>query len=75
MPSGASLKPEAYRVLRRLGTEARRAHPYLHLPANAAGLYRCKGCVTEPSAPTTSPRHSFRIEPRNEAMPTHIVAV
>lgn len=43
----ASLEPEAYRVLRRSGTEAPRTSPYEHPPANPAGLYRCMGCGAE----------------------------
>lgn len=43
----ASLGPEAYRVLRRSGTEAPRTSPYEHPPANPAGVYRCLGCGAE----------------------------
>ncbi len=43
----ASLEPEAYRVLRRSGTEAPRTSPYEHPPANPAGVYRCLGCGAE----------------------------
>ena len=40
----ASLGPEAYRVLRRSGTEAPRTSPYEHPPQYPAGVYRCAGC-------------------------------
>ncbi len=43
----ASLGPEAYRVLRRSGTEAPRTSPYEHPPENPAGVYRCLGCEAE----------------------------
>ncbi len=43
----ASLDPEAYRVLRRAGTEAPRTSPYEHPPADRAGTYRCAGCGAE----------------------------
>lgn len=43
----AILEPEAYRVLRRSGTEAPRTSPYEHPPANPAGVYRCLGCGAE----------------------------
>ncbi|WP_299056747.1 peptide-methionine (R)-S-oxide reductase MsrB [uncultured Nocardioides sp.] len=43
----ASLDPEAYRVLRRAGTEAPGTSPYEHPPADAAGVYRCRGCGAE----------------------------
>lgn len=43
----ASLEPEAYRVLRRSGTEAPRTSPYEHPPRNPAGVYRCMGCEAE----------------------------
>ncbi len=38
------LGPEAYRVLRRSGTEPARTSPYEHPPADPGGLYRCRGC-------------------------------
>ncbi|MEO5654163.1 MAG: peptide-methionine (R)-S-oxide reductase MsrB [Marmoricola sp.] len=40
-----ALTPEAYRVLRRSGTEAARTSPYEHPPADRAGIYRCAGCA------------------------------
>ena len=40
----ASLTPEAYRVLRRSGTERPGSSPYEHPPAGRAGTYRCRGC-------------------------------
>ena len=43
----ASLEPEAYRVLRRSGTEAPRTSPYEHPPTNLGGSYRCAGCDAE----------------------------
>ena len=43
----AHLAPEAYRVLRRSGTEAPGTSPYEHPPANRAGVYRCLGCGAE----------------------------
>ncbi len=43
----ASLGLEAYRVLRRAGTEAPRTSPYEHPPENPAGAYRCLGCEAE----------------------------
>lgn len=43
----SSLDPEAYRVLRRSGTERPRTSPYEHPPANATGVYRCAGCEAE----------------------------
>ncbi len=43
----ASLGPEAYRVLRRAGTEAPRTSAYEHPPENPAGAYRCAGCEAE----------------------------
>ncbi len=43
----ASLDPEAYRVLRRAGTEAPRTSPYEHPPADPTGAYRCAGCEAE----------------------------
>lgn len=41
------LDPEAYRVLRRSGTEAPRTSPYEHPPSTPAGVYRCQGCEAE----------------------------
>lgn len=43
----AGLDPEAYRVLRRSGTEAPRTSPYEHPPADRGGSYRCAGCDAE----------------------------
>ncbi|WP_243395374.1 peptide-methionine (R)-S-oxide reductase MsrB [Nocardioides currus] len=43
----ASLSPEAYRVLRRAGTEAPGASPYEHPSADRDGVYRCVGCDAE----------------------------
>ncbi|VXB59174.1 peptide-methionine (R)-S-oxide reductase MsrB [Nocardioides sp. AX2bis] len=43
----ASLEPEAYRVLRRSGTEAPRTSPYEHPPADPVGVYQCLGCEAE----------------------------
>ena len=40
----ASLDPEAYRVLRRAGTEAPGSSPYTHPHPGANGVYRCAGC-------------------------------
>ena len=40
----AALPPEAYRVLRRSGTERPGSSPYEHPPADRAGVYRCRGC-------------------------------
>lgn len=37
------LGPEAYRVLRRAGTEAPGSSPYTH-PSGTRGVYRCAGC-------------------------------
>lgn len=42
-----TLGPEAYRVLRRSGTEAPRTSPYEHPPSDGAGVYRCAGCDAE----------------------------
>ena len=42
----ASLGPEAYRVLRRSGTEAPGTSPYVH-PSGSDGVYRCAGCEAE----------------------------
>lgn len=41
------LDPEAYRVLRRSGTEAPGTSPYEHPPGRSAGVYRCMGCEAE----------------------------
>ena len=38
------LAPEAYRVLRRSGTEAPGSSPYAHPTAGSDGVYRCAGC-------------------------------
>lgn len=43
----ASLGPEAYRVLRRSGTEAPRTSAYEHPPEDPTGVYRCRGCGAE----------------------------
>ena len=43
----ASLTPEAYRVLRRAGTEAPGSSAYVHPRAGADGVYRCAGCGAE----------------------------
>lgn len=43
----ASLEPEAYRVLRRSGTEAPGSSPYAHPSADRDGVYRCAGCGAE----------------------------
>ncbi len=43
----AILEPEAYRVLRRSGTEAPGTSPYEHPPGTSAGVYRCRGCEAE----------------------------
>ena len=43
----ARLEPEAYRVLRRSGTEAPGSSPYVHPSAGADGVYRCAGCEAE----------------------------
>ena len=43
----ARLRPEAYRVLRRSGTEVPGSSPYVHPPASRAGTYRCAGCDAE----------------------------
>lgn len=43
----ASLGPEAYRVLRRSGTEAPGTSSYEHPPGDRAGVYRCQGCQME----------------------------
>ncbi len=40
----ALLSPEAYRVLRRSGTEAAGSSVYEHPPAEPVGIYRCAGC-------------------------------
>ena len=41
------LAPEAYRVLRRAGTEAPGSSPYAHPTAGSDGVYRCAGCEAE----------------------------
>ena len=41
------LGPEAYRVLRRSGTEAPGTSPYEHPPAGSDSVYRCAGCDAE----------------------------
>lgn len=41
------LGPEAYRVLRRAGTEHPGASGYAHPPADPTGVYRCAGCGAE----------------------------
>ncbi|CAB4927265.1 unannotated protein [freshwater metagenome] len=41
------LAPEAYRVLRRSGTEAPGSSPYAHPSAGTNGAYRCAGCGAE----------------------------
>lgn len=43
----AGLGPEAYRVLRRSGTEAPGTSPYVHPSADSNGIYRCAGCDAE----------------------------
>lgn len=43
----ASLGPEAYRVLRRAGTEAPGTSEYVHPSSNRDGVYRCAGCDAE----------------------------
>ena len=43
----ARLAPEAYRVLRRAGTEAPGASEYEHPPRDRDGVYRCRGCEAE----------------------------
>ncbi len=43
----ARLTPEAYRVLRRSGTEVPGTSPYVHPSAEASGIYRCAGCAAE----------------------------
>ena len=43
----ASLAPDAYRVLRRSGTEAPGTSAYEHPPSDRAGVYRCRGCEAE----------------------------
>ncbi len=40
----ASLAPEAYRVLRRAGTETPGSSPYTHPLPGTNGVYRCAGC-------------------------------
>lgn len=41
------LATEAYRVLRRSGTEAPGSSPYAHPSPGADGVYRCAGCEAE----------------------------
>ena len=41
------LGPDAYRVLRRSGTEAPGSSPYVHPSADSDGVYRCAGCDAE----------------------------
>lgn len=43
----ARLAPEAYRVLRRSGTEAPGTSPYEHPTGSPDGVYRCAGCEAE----------------------------
>ena len=43
----ASLDPEAYRVLRKAGTERPGSSPYAHPTAGSDGVYRCAGCGAE----------------------------
>lgn len=43
----AALDPEAYRVLRRAGTEAPGSSRYAHPTAAPDGVYRCAGCGAE----------------------------
>lgn len=43
----ASLAPDAYRVLRKAGTEAPGTSPYTHPTPGADGVYRCAGCEAE----------------------------
>ena len=43
----AELDPEAYRVLRKAGTERPGTSAYEHPPAATAGVYRCVGCDNE----------------------------
>ena len=43
----AELDPEAYRVLRRSGTERSGSSPYAHPPQDRSGGYRCAGCGSE----------------------------
>ena len=43
----ADLTPQAYRVLRRAGTEAPGTSPYEHPSADPDGIYRCAGCEAE----------------------------
>ncbi len=42
-----ALAPEAYRVLRRSGTEAPGSSEYEHPAADRSGVYRCAGCESE----------------------------
>ena len=41
------LDPEAYRVLRKAGTERPGSSPYAKPPSLDAGVYRCAGCQAE----------------------------
>ena len=43
----ARLEPEAYRVLRRAGTEAPGSSPYAHPAGSSVGVFRCAGCDAE----------------------------
>lgn len=43
----STLGPEAYRVLRRSGTEAPGSSPYVHPSAGSDDVYRCAGCDAE----------------------------
>ena len=43
----STLGPEAYRVLRRAGTEAPGTSAYEHPPSDRSGVYRCSGCHAE----------------------------
>lgn len=42
-----ALDPDAYRVLRRSGTERPGTSPYEHPPVTGTGVYRCAGCRAE----------------------------
>ena len=41
------LEPEAYRVLRKSGTERAGTSAYEHPPADRSGVYRCAGCEAD----------------------------